>query len=215
MSLTAQGAVMALRKIDRAPALATKKGAGRAAKGGSITTASVWMKLAGARPDMQIEGVDPLPGRVNYFIGNDSTHWHRDIPTYARVKHRSVYPGIDLVYHGTPEALEYDLIVAPGADPGAIRIELLGAKTRLDARGNLVIGTAAGISPRASRGSTRTTRRGRAARSRAATRWRRPGMAPGGWWRCRSRLITPICRWSSTPRLSIRLIWAAMATAAA
>src|SRR5207244_3898621 len=56
-----------------------------------------------------------------------------------------VDPGIDLVYYGTPQALEYDLIAAPGADPSAIRIELQGAdKTRLSAAGDLVISTAAG-----------------------------------------------------------------------
>ena len=98
-----------------------------------VTTASVWMNLSGARADAEVEGIDPLPGRVNYFIGNDSTKWHTDIPTYARVKYRSVYPGIDLIYYGTPQALEYDLIAHPGADPGAIRIELQGAdQTRLE-----------------------------------------------------------------------------------
>ena len=143
--LTAEGAVMALRKADVPAGSAKTAGRASAATAPTITTASVWLKLAGARPDAQMDGVDALPGRVNYFIGNDQRKWHSDIPTFARVRYRSVYPGIDLVYHGAPQALEYDLIAAPGADPGQIRIELQGAdKTRIDAAGNLVIGTAAG-----------------------------------------------------------------------
>jgi len=145
--LTGQGTVFALRKITTSarPAQSGQSGAKRHGDEVKVTTASVWINLAGARPDTQVEGIDPLPGRVNYFIGNDSTKWHTDIPTYARVKYHSVYPGIDLVYYGTPRALEYDLIAAPGADPGAIRIELQGVdQTRLDPSGDLVISTAAG-----------------------------------------------------------------------
>ena len=142
--LTGHSTVLALRKIA-APRSPGSKDAQRTARDVKVTTASVWMNLLGARSDAQVEGIDPLPGRVNYFIGNDSTKWHTDIPTYARVKYRSVYPGIDLIYYGTSQALEYDLIAAPGADPGAIRIELQGAdKTRVDAAGDLVISTAAG-----------------------------------------------------------------------
>ncbi len=143
--LTGHSTVLALRKIAAAPATRKAKAGERGTQDVKVTTASVWMNLLGARSDAQVEGIDPLPGRVNYFIGNDSTKWHTDIPTYARVKYRSVYPGIDLIYHGSPQALEYDLIAAPGADPGAIRIELQGAdQTRVDAAGDLVIGTAAG-----------------------------------------------------------------------
>ena len=144
--LTGQGSVLALRKITAAPRPAQSEDNGAKRRDQvKVTTASVWINLTGARRDAQVEGIDPLPGRVNYFIGNDSTKWHTDIPTYARVKYRSVYPGIDLIYYGTPRALEYDLIAAPGADPGAIRIELQGAdQTRLDPSGDLVISTAAG-----------------------------------------------------------------------
>jgi hypothetical protein len=143
--LTGAGTVLALRKMTVAPGASARAAGGPAGKGIKITTASVWLNLRGARSDPQVEGIDPLPGRVNYFIGNDPGKWHTGIPTYARVRYRSVYPGIDLVYYGTPQALEYDLIAAPGANPDAIRIELQGAdKTRLSAAGDLVISTAAG-----------------------------------------------------------------------
>ena len=103
------------------------------------------MKLVGANPAPKISGVDELPGKSNYFIGNDPKKWRANVPTYAKVSYRRVYPGVDLVYHGTQGKLEYDFVVAPGADPGVIRLSFEGAeRLELDAQGDLVLRTAAG-----------------------------------------------------------------------
>ncbi len=142
--LTGQGSVLTLRQPAASRRPAAKSSTSPRTEV-NFTTASVTMNLVGARPDAQVEGIDPLLGRVNYFIGNDPAKWRSGVRTYARVKYRSVYQGIDLVYYGSPQALEYDLITAPGADPGAIKIEFQGADNmRLDKAGDLVIGTAAG-----------------------------------------------------------------------
>ena len=77
--------------------------------------------------------MEPLPGTANYFIGNDPSNWHSGVPTYAKAEYSSIYPGIDLVYYGNQRRLEYDFVVAPGADPNPIRIQFVGAK-RLDSR---------------------------------------------------------------------------------
>jgi hypothetical protein len=82
------------------------------------------MKLAGANPAVQVTGLDGLPGKSNYFIGNDPKKWRTNVPTYAKVRYEGVYPGIDLVYYGNQRQLEYDFIVAPGADPDAIQLAL-------------------------------------------------------------------------------------------
>lgn len=83
-------------------------------------------------------GQSPLPGRVNYFLGADPAHWHRNIPTYARVAYRNVYPGTDLVYYGNQGHMEFDFVLAPGADPGLIRMAFDGAVApRLGAAGDL------------------------------------------------------------------------------
>jgi hypothetical protein len=143
--LTSNEAVLALRKVldDNQPQPSPGTRSGH--RPIRFMTASLWINLAGANSNPTVEGIDPLPGRVNYLIGNDQDQWHRDIPTYARVRYRSVYPGIDLIYYGSPQALEYDLVAAPGANPNAVRIALQGAdKTRFDSAGNLVISTAAG-----------------------------------------------------------------------
>ena len=85
-----------------------------------------------------------MAGRVNYFLGNDPTKWRTSIPTYARVRYREVWPGVDVVYYGASGALEYDLIVAPGADPGAIRLGVEGAGAELQSNGDVALRTAIG-----------------------------------------------------------------------
>lgn len=103
------------------------------------------MKLLGGAGAPAIEGGELLPGRTHYFIGSDPTRWRTDIPQYGRVTYRGVYPGIDLAFYGTQGRLEYDFIVAPGADPSLIRLAFEGAESlRLDDNGSLLLGTGAG-----------------------------------------------------------------------
>ena len=54
-------------------------------------------------------------------------NWHTDVPNFARLQYSQVYPGIDLIYYGSNNRLEYDFVVAPGADPAAIRMRFQGA----------------------------------------------------------------------------------------
>src|SRR5215472_6511426 len=96
----------------------------------------VRMKLAGARA-AEISAAEPLPGKVNYFIGDDSSKWLTGAPTFARVNYRHVYPGVDLTYYGTGRQLEYDFVVAPGADPSQISLEFVDANPKLAADGTL------------------------------------------------------------------------------
>jgi hypothetical protein len=84
-----------------------------ASDSGRPTTSVVSMKLSGASSLGVPVGNDPLPGKSNYLIGNDRAKWHRDIPQFARVRYRNVYPGIDLVYYGNQGRLEYDFEVSP------------------------------------------------------------------------------------------------------
>jgi hypothetical protein len=98
------------------------------------------MRLAGARPPAAIAGAGLLPGRVSYLTAGAS----RSAPIFGAVVYRSVYPGVDLRYHGTGGRLEYDFDVAPQANPGAIRVAMGGARTlRLDPAGDLHVRLAA------------------------------------------------------------------------
>ena len=105
----------------------------------------VRMQLAGADPAAAATGASPLPGKSNYFIGNEPANWHRNIPQFARVRYQDVYPGVDLVYYGNQGQLEYDFEVAPGADPSSIAWRFQGQdKAQLDGGGNLVLATGNG-----------------------------------------------------------------------
>jgi uncharacterized protein (TIGR03437 family) len=154
--LTSNEAVVSLNR-----AAASKKGMRRpvvsrgepvAGQGNSAPTApaTLQIKLAGANANAVPEGVDPLPGRTNYMLGNDPSEWRTGVESYSQVRYRNVYLRVDLVYYGSPQQLEYDLVVAPGASPRQIELEIAGASTlQLDPSGELVVsaGEQAGAEP--------------------------------------------------------------------
>jgi hypothetical protein len=124
-------------------------------RGPSREAAVIRMRLAGGNKTPAIAGVDPLPGRSNYY----QTHMaaarrsgvrglfegaaggrYENIPTYAGVRYANVYRGVDLIYHGNQRQLEYDLVVAPGADPGVIRLAFEGVEhLSVNADGELIL----------------------------------------------------------------------------
>ena len=87
----------------------------------------VSLRLVGADPAAIVVAEEELPGKVQYFAASDPSGWRTNIPTYGRIVYRNVYAGTDLVFHGAEGAVEFDFVVAPGADPRAIRLELAGA----------------------------------------------------------------------------------------
>ena len=110
-----------------------------------LVESDVRIRLVGANPHPAITGLEPLPGRVNYLIGGKS-NWHRDIPTFGRVKIAGVYPGVDVIHYGIGDTLEYDIVAAPGADTSRIKFAIEGnADTVADKDGNLQIITPAGV----------------------------------------------------------------------
>src|SRR5437899_573824 len=98
------------------------------------------MKFVGANPAPAVAGVGELPGKSNYFVGNDPKKWRANVPTYAKVRYQDLYPGIDLVYYGNQRQLEHDFVVSPGADPKAITLAFEGMDgVAIDALGDLVL----------------------------------------------------------------------------
>jgi uncharacterized protein (TIGR03437 family) len=103
------------------------------------------LNLLGAQTPNRIVGRDEFAGTSNYFVGNDPAQWRTQVPNYARVEYDNIYPGIDVVYYGQQQQLEYDFVVAPHANPDLIRLQVQGADTiRLDAQGDLLLGTDSG-----------------------------------------------------------------------
>jgi hypothetical protein len=113
----------------------------------------VRLRLVGANPKAKVSGAAELPGRANYFIGNDPKKWRTNVPTYGKVRYHNVYPGVDLEYYGNRAGqLEYDFIVAPGADPSAISLAVAAGQQvgsrqkavgsgqpKIDSNGDLVV----------------------------------------------------------------------------
>ncbi len=107
--------------------------------------APVRMSLVGGASPKAFQPSEPTGGISNYFLGNDPGKWRTGIPNFRRLKFSEVYPGVDLVYYGDGGKLEYDLVVAPGADANRIEVAYQGVESlRVDKQGDLLLKTAAG-----------------------------------------------------------------------
>jgi hypothetical protein len=94
------------------------------------------VEFDGARPGARFEASEPASSRVQYFLGKSRT----ERQGFLRLRQKDIYPGIDVVYYGTGQDLEYDFEVAPGADPSKIRLRFPGADDlKLQENGELVL----------------------------------------------------------------------------
>ncbi len=84
--------------------------------------------------------LERLPGKVNHLVGDDPAGWRTDIPTFARVRYPEVWPGIDVEWHGNQRRLEYDLVIAAGADPSRIAVRTAGRLRQSDPSAYQVVG---------------------------------------------------------------------------
>ncbi|HYN87516.1 MAG TPA: SBBP repeat-containing protein, partial [Ardenticatenaceae bacterium] len=110
------------------------------------TDATLRLRFLGANKSARMVGLDRLPGKSNYLLGNDRAKWQSNVPSFGRVRYEALYPGIDLVYYGNHGRLEYDFDVAPGASPQRIRLDFDGAwSLDLDKRGDLLIHLPGGV----------------------------------------------------------------------
>ncbi|MFY9555064.1 MAG: SBBP repeat-containing protein, partial [Blastocatellia bacterium] len=138
----------AVALLGRGKAGSNQTRAGKRSPVGSASDAApaaLRMSLVGGATQSEATGLDELRGKSNYFMGGSPDKWRTDVPLFARVQYKAVYPGIDLVYHGNQRQLEYDFVVAPGADPAPIGLSFEGArKMRIDGNGDLVLKTTAG-----------------------------------------------------------------------
>ena len=146
--LTAEEAVLVLRQVRPEPVRPEPRrpeqgdpDQKRAAEA-QTTPAAIRLRLTGAarNPAPVPVGQEPLPGYSNYLIGKDPAQWRTRVPHFAKIRYGQVYPGIDLVYYGNPQQLEYDFVLAPGADPDLIQMAYTGIeRLEIDAAGDLVL----------------------------------------------------------------------------
>src|SRR5215213_3065888 len=135
--LTPSEAVLALGDSNKS--IATSEGKTSEQKD-VASPAVLRMSLVGAAANPHIEGRGELPGKSNYFIGDDPHRWRTNVTGYAQVQYSGVYPGVDMIYYGKQRQLEYDFVVAPGASPQIISLGFDGAeKIEIDEQGDLVL----------------------------------------------------------------------------
>lgn len=134
--LTGHEAVLNLQKtIASSPNNSSGKEKINAASGNTMR-----IKLIGANRRIKTRGVEELPVKSNYFIGNDPRKWRTNVPNYARVEFENVYPGVDAVYYGNQRQIEYDFVVSPGTDPARIKLGFEGVrKISIDKDGDLIL----------------------------------------------------------------------------
>jgi uncharacterized repeat protein (TIGR01451 family) len=143
--LTTTEAVLVLR--NRASKVSDRRSAGalRANETDQPNQAVMRMNFVGANPSPQVMGLDELPGKSNYFMGNDPKTWRSNVRNYAKVRYQDIYPGVDLLCYGNQGQLEYDFIVAPGARPSVINLAFTDVdEINIDDQGNLLLLTAGG-----------------------------------------------------------------------
>ncbi|MBU6119954.1 DUF7948 domain-containing protein [Hymenobacter siberiensis] len=131
----------ALHHHDGAP-----RPSGGKAKADSIAAHSYTVHFEQANARARLTAETPTAGERNYFIGNDSRRWASHVGAFRRLRYTSLWPGIDLtLYENIGKQLEYDVLLAPRANPTRVALRYDGASAlRLDAAGNLVIKTTVG-----------------------------------------------------------------------
>jgi hypothetical protein len=110
----------------------------------STKTASVTLRLVGAKPSSPY-GENELITKSNFFLGSDSKTWRVDVPNYEKVRTKNWVSGVDVLWHGGADGLEYDLEVKAGVDPRSIRLSIDGADKIKLVGGNVEISTRAGV----------------------------------------------------------------------
>jgi hypothetical protein len=143
ISLADTEAVISTRQVTDLPVkpnMTARHGAAKDEKNSTLR-----MRLLGSNPHPKLIGLNEVPAKTDYFVGRDASTWHRNVPSFSKVKYESVYPGIDMIYYGNQSQLEYDFVVAPGVDPRTIRLKLANergaSKASLDQGGDLTAPT--------------------------------------------------------------------------
>ena len=107
--------------------------------------ATVQMQFLQSNAAPLLQALEPQTSTSNYFLGNNPRHWQTKVQSFSRVRYQNLYPGIDLIYYGNQQRLEYDFVVAPHANPNKINLNFQGVQTScLDQNGDLLLQTSNG-----------------------------------------------------------------------
>jgi hypothetical protein len=146
-TFVARGSGYSLRVLPGKAELAFSKSRSAVAQAAATSAprdSAVTLAFLDINPDADLEGIDELPGKSNYFIGSSPARWQTNVKGYRRVRCKSIYRGIDLIYYGNQQDLEYDLVLEPGADLEQVRMQIRGVDGSRLVDGDLVMDTADG-----------------------------------------------------------------------
>lgn len=103
--------------------------------------AAVTVRLVGGH-SRALEGEDEIATKSNFFVGSPE-RWRSGVSNYGRVRAKW-RDGVDVVWHGTADRIEWDLDVAAGIDAESIVFSVEGALLAIRDDGSLEMSTSAG-----------------------------------------------------------------------
>jgi hypothetical protein len=107
--------------------------------------ASLALVFEDASPGADLAGEGKRAGYYNFFVGNDPRKWRSRVAAYGSVLYRGLYGGVDVRVREAGGRLEYDLLLAAGADVEKVVIRAEGAaRLEVAADGSLIVQTAGG-----------------------------------------------------------------------
>ena len=160
---------------------------------------TVHFEKASARVRLTAE--TPTAGERNYFVGSDARRWASHVSAFRQLRYAGLWPGIDLtLYENAGQHLEYDVLLAPRANPARVALRYDGASAlALDAAGNLLIKTSVGTTTELAPQAWQTTASGQ--RQAVACRYVLTGstltFALGAYDRARALTIDPTVQFST------------------
>ena len=111
----------------------------------SPNTATLKLAFHGTNKASVPVGKNKLPGKANYFIGNDPKKWRRGVPLYGSVLYPEVYPGVDFLFQNNNGRLGYRIELDHGDAVHEIALRFSGHDgIRLNAQGEIEVSTAVG-----------------------------------------------------------------------
>jgi len=128
---TKDGVVLSLTKSDGKTEKVSRHGDIKdlkTKKHEKVRTEAVRLSFVGANDKAKITAGDAMPGKVNYFVGNDKSKWRSNIPTYGSVTYEDVYKNVDIKFYGNNKNIEHDVIVKPGGDFSKVIFAYRGIK---------------------------------------------------------------------------------------
>ncbi|MBM3755247.1 MAG: hypothetical protein FJW38_14845, partial [Acidobacteria bacterium] len=87
----------------------------------------VTIRMSGRSTRPSLKSTEKLKSTSSYFLGDDRAKWRENVRHYSGVKYERVYDGIDMVFYGNQNLLEYDFIVQPQANAKSILMTFDGA----------------------------------------------------------------------------------------